>query len=191
MIGCGFPDQHADALAANLSLISSIRSHVYRGRRIYSEGGGTAYLGRIDADPTAGRSPASGSCRSTPSFRPTPPRPEPVSCTLRRDTWLGPRGPWSAAIARAAGTSSRPRSFATARPASAPLSDVGEDFFYHHHAVGSLVHLHLAALPQVVAAFAGPHRPIFDLAAGRAVTRDFLILNRQGQGRGRRRAGER
>ena len=46
MIGCGFPDAHADALASNLSLISAIRSHVYRGRRIYSEGGGTAYLGR-------------------------------------------------------------------------------------------------------------------------------------------------
>jgi cobyrinic acid a,c-diamide synthase len=34
-----------------------------------------------------------------------------------------------------------------------------EDWFYHHHAVGSLMHLHLGALPQVVAAFAGPHRP--------------------------------
>ena len=46
MIGCGFPDAHADDLAANLSLTNAIRSHVYRGRRIYSEGGGTAYLGR-------------------------------------------------------------------------------------------------------------------------------------------------
>ena len=46
MIGCGFPDQHADALAANLSLIAALRSHVCRGQRIYSEGGGTAYLGR-------------------------------------------------------------------------------------------------------------------------------------------------
>src|SRR5262249_28432646 len=28
MIGCGFPDQHADALAGNLSLIGALRSHV-------------------------------------------------------------------------------------------------------------------------------------------------------------------
>ena len=46
MIGCGFPDHYADALAANLSLIAALRSHVCRGQRIYSEGGGTAYLGR-------------------------------------------------------------------------------------------------------------------------------------------------
>ena len=46
MIGCGFPDRHIDALASNLSLITALRAHVCRGRRIYSEGGGTAYLGR-------------------------------------------------------------------------------------------------------------------------------------------------
>jgi cobyrinic acid a,c-diamide synthase len=34
-----------------------------------------------------------------------------------------------------------------------------DDLFYHHHAVGSLIHLHLGALPEVVSAFAGPHRP--------------------------------
>ena len=56
------------------------------------------------------------------------------------------------------------------------LSDVG-DFFHHHHAVGSLVHLHLAALPQVVAAFAGPHRPSLTLAAGQSV------ILRRGPGR--------
>src|SRR5207248_7820503 len=46
MIGCGFADRYADALAENLSLIAALRSHVCRGQRIYSEGGGTAYLGR-------------------------------------------------------------------------------------------------------------------------------------------------
>jgi cobyrinic acid a,c-diamide synthase len=33
------------------------------------------------------------------------------------------------------------------------------DWFCHHHAVGSLLHLHLGALPEVVSAFAGPHSP--------------------------------
>ncbi len=46
IIGCGFPDRYADELAANLSLISALKHHVCRGHRIYSEGGGTAYLGR-------------------------------------------------------------------------------------------------------------------------------------------------
>ena len=46
MIGCGMPDLYADLLASNLSMIAALREHVCRGRRIYSEGGGTAYLGR-------------------------------------------------------------------------------------------------------------------------------------------------
>ena len=29
------------------------------------------------------------------------------------------------------------------------------DAYFRNHAVGSLIHLHLAALPEVVAAFAG------------------------------------
>lgn len=46
MIGCGFPDVHAEKLASNLSMMAALRQHVCRGRRIYTEGGGTAYLGR-------------------------------------------------------------------------------------------------------------------------------------------------
>jgi len=46
MIGCGCPDLHADALAGNHSLIASLQAYVCSGKRIYSEGGGTAYLGR-------------------------------------------------------------------------------------------------------------------------------------------------
>ncbi len=45
MIGCGTPDLHAEKLASNLSMMAALRQHVCRGRRIYSEGGGTAYLG--------------------------------------------------------------------------------------------------------------------------------------------------
>ena len=46
MIGCGYPDHDTDLLVSNVSMIASLREHVCRGRRIYSEGGGTAYLGR-------------------------------------------------------------------------------------------------------------------------------------------------
>ena len=46
LIGCGRPELFAEELAQNLSLISALRAHVCRGRRLYTEGGGTAYLGR-------------------------------------------------------------------------------------------------------------------------------------------------
>ena len=88
--------------------------------------------------------------------------PEPVVCKIQCDTWLAPRGTevrgyhsnrWNL----------RPTSeLCHCEAGFGSLSDVG-DFFYHHHAVGSLMHLHLAALPQVVAAFAGPHPPSLTL----------------------------
>jgi cobyrinic acid a,c-diamide synthase len=161
MIGCGFPDRHADALAANLSLINALRFHVYRGRRIYSEGGGTAYLGRtmrIDGRevPGVGILPFDAELTSNPN------PPEQVVCKIRCDTWLAPRGTEVRGY-RSNRWNLRPTSeLCHCEAGFGSLSDRG-DFFYHHHAVGSLVHLHLAALPQVVAAFAGPHRPSLTL----------------------------
>ncbi len=157
MIGCGFPDRHADALAANLSLISALRSHVYRGRRIYSEGGGTAYLGRslrFEGREVAGVGILPFDAELKAVINP----PEPVSCTLQCDTWLAPRGTEVRGY-HANRWDLRPTAeLCHCASGFGRLSDAG-DFYYHHHAVGSLVHLHLAALPQVVAAFAGPHRP--------------------------------
>lgn len=161
MIGCGFPDDYADDLAANFSLISAIRSHVYRGRRIYSEGGGTAYLGRsmrVDGReiPGVGILPFDAVRRDTP----TPPFP--VARTLRCDTWLAPSGTEVRGY-RSGRWDLRPTSeLCHAASGFGPLSDQ-DDLFHHHHAVGSLVHLHLAALPQVVAAFTQPHRPSLTL----------------------------
>ena len=47
MIGCGHPDREAETLAGNHSLISALKHHVCKGRRLYAEGGGAAYLGRF------------------------------------------------------------------------------------------------------------------------------------------------
>ena len=91
MIGCGFPDRYADALAENLSLISALRSHVCRGQRIYSEGGGTAYLGRsmiLDGRQV----PGAGILPFDAELLPNPEPPIPVARTLTRDCWLGPKG---------------------------------------------------------------------------------------------------
>ena len=164
MIGCGFPDEFADALAGNLSLLNALRSHVYRGRRIYSEGGGTAYLGRTMR--FGGREVAgAGILPFDAELKAIIHPPEPVSCTIQCDTWLAPRG----TVVRGYHSNRwvlRPTSeLCHCASGFGKLSDVG-DFFYHHHAVGSLVHLHLAALPQAVAAFAGPHRPSLTIRQG-------------------------
>ena len=166
MIGCGFPDLHAEALAENLSLIAALRSHVCRGQRIYAEGGGTAYLGRSMILPDrqvsgAGILPFHAELLTEPSA------PVPVTWTLCRNSWLGAEG----TVVRGY-RSGRWRLLPGADPLDCPtcfgsLTTQG-DFYYHHHAVGSLIHLHLGALPQVVSAFAGPHRPSLKLPSARS-----------------------
>jgi cobyrinic acid a,c-diamide synthase len=157
MIGCGFPDHYAAELAANLSMMAALGEHVCLGRRIYSEGGGTAYLGRRMI--IGGRSyRGAGIFPFDAELRAEPAPPAPVSRRLLHDTWLGPRG----AVVRGY-KSDRWRLIPGVEPFGCPtcfgaLSAEG-DWFYHHHAVGSLLHLHFGALPEVVAAFAGPHRP--------------------------------
>jgi cobyrinic acid a,c-diamide synthase len=157
MIGCGFPDHHADELAANLSMIAALGQHVCRGQRIYSEGGGTAYLGRrmiINGRDVPGAGILPFDAELLPDHLP----PVPVSRRLLHDSWLGPRG----TLVRGY-KSPRWRLIPGIEPFECP-SCFGalsreNDWFYHHHAVGSLLHLHLGALPEFGAAFAGPHRP--------------------------------
>jgi cobyrinic acid a,c-diamide synthase len=89
---------------------------------------------------------------------PDHPPPRPVARRLLHDSWLGPRG----TIVRGY-LSGRWRLIPGLERFECPacfgaLSAEG-DWFFHHHAVGGLLHLHLGALPEVVAAFAGPHRP--------------------------------
>ncbi|MGP0070221.1 MAG: cobyrinic acid a,c-diamide synthase [Isosphaeraceae bacterium] len=157
MIGCGKPDDHADELVSNHSMIAALGKHVCLGRRIYSEGGGTAYLGRrMFIRDRCYR--GAGILPFDAEFLPDAPPPGPVSRRLLHDCWLGTRGTTVRGY-----KSNRWRLIAGVEPFECPscfgaLSAEG-DWFYHHHAVGSLLHLHLGALPEVVAAFAGPHRP--------------------------------
>lgn len=167
MIGCGFPDRHADALAENLSLISALRSHVCRGQRIYSEGGGTAYLGRSMILDGGRQVPGAGILPFDAELLANPRPPRPVSRTLTRDGWLGSRGTTVRGY-----KSCRWRLLPGADPQECPMCfgsmTAQGDIFYHHHAIGSLIHLHLGALPEVVAAFAGPHRPSLTLPSARS-----------------------
>ena len=165
MIGCGFPDLYAEALAENYSLIASLRSHVCRGQRIYSEGGGTAYLGRSmilhgHHVPGAGILPVVAELLECPTS------PSPVSRTLNRESWLGPEG--TVVRGYAGRWRLHPGADRLDCPASFGSLTSQGDIAFHHHAVGSLIHLHLAALPEVVSAFAGPHRPSLTLPSARS-----------------------
>jgi len=157
MVGCGAPDLHAAELASNLSMTAALRQHVCRGKRIYAEGGGAAYLaGTMIIEgrhyPGVGIFP----CEAELAADPHPPTP--VTRTLTRDCWLGPRktevrgylsGRWIV----------RPNDQAFDCPSCYGALSRDRDLYFRHHAVGGLIHLHLAALPKVVATFAGPHQP--------------------------------
>jgi cobyrinic acid a,c-diamide synthase len=162
IVGCGCPDRYAEELAANLSLISALKHHVCLGRRIYAEGGGTAYLGRYLV---LGHRRVSGAgiLPFDAHLRPQARAPRPVTRVLTRDGWLGPSGT-SVRGYRCGRWTLRPAPDPTDCPARSGTLTRQRDIYFRHHAVGSLVHLHLAALPHVVAAFVGPHRPSLAIA---------------------------
>jgi cobyrinic acid a,c-diamide synthase len=157
IIGGGYPDRFADELAANYSLIAELRAHVCRGRRLYAEGGGTAYLGRLlrlDGREVAG----AGIFPFDAELRADSTAPMPVTRELARAGWLGPAG----AVVRGY-LSGRWRLHPAPEPGDCPARSGPltrqHDIYFRHQAVGSLMHLHLATVPQVVAALTGAHRP--------------------------------
>ncbi len=165
MIGCGFPDKYADQLAENLSLISALRSHVCRGQRIYSEGGGTAYL--CLSMLLDGRRVQGAGIFPFDAERLTPPSPPTaVSSTICHEGWMGPKG----TVVRGYNPGRwqlHPSQEPVDCPSCSGMLTTQNDIAYHHHAIGSLVHLHLGALPEVIAAFAVPHRPSLTLPSTR------------------------
>ncbi len=153
MIGCGMPDQFARELSSNVSMTTALRSHVCQGRRIYSEGGGTAYLGRT-MHLLDGEVLGAGILPIEAELQPNPAPPVPVERALTRDSWVGPRG-------------TRVRGYLSGRWILTPTPDTlacpgsfgslteQDDIAFRKHAVGGMMHLHLGALDKVVASFAG------------------------------------
>jgi cobyrinic acid a,c-diamide synthase len=155
MIGCGVPDHHIDAITSNHSLMNALRLHVCKGRKLYSEGGGTAYLSRI-MKVNGKEYPGVGIFPFTADLRKDPGPPIPVERTTTRDGWLlGPKG-----MGMRGYKSQRwkhiPFPEPDDDPAFAGTLTVEGDVFYRKNAVGGMLHLHLGAFPEVVAAFANP-----------------------------------
>lgn len=159
MIGCGFPDRHLDALTANLSLIGALRQHVRRGNRLYTEGGGTAYLGRSMI--VNGRSVAgAGILPFDAVLRPNQKSPLPVRRVLDRDCWLGAQGTELRGY-RSGRWTLRPSTEPLDCPERSGTLTGQRDIYHRCNAIGSLIHLPLASLPQVIRTFAGPKRQEF------------------------------
>ena len=141
----------------------------------------------------AGWSSAAGASRGRASYRSRPsccpiPRPRlPVTRVLLHDCWLGLAG----TVVRGY-QSGRWRLNPSIEPFECPacfgaLSAEG-DLFYHHHAVGSLLHLHLGALPEVVD---GVRRASLPVATASVTSRRVeLELTLEPPGKQRRHCGD-
>ena len=156
MIGCGHPEREAATLAGNHSLISALKQHVCQGRRLYAEGGGAAYLGRLLHLPDR-VVPGAGILPFDAKFVPEVAQPRPVSHHLTRDSWLGLAGTEVRGY-RSSQWELTPAPDPTDCPARSGTLTEGRDLYFRHHAIGSLVHIHPAALPELASAFAGYQR---------------------------------
>ena len=152
-LGCGHPERHAAALAANHCMMASLRGHVRWGRRLYAEGGGLAYLCEQmeTADGTMAHMTGVFSAAARLNHHPTDAAP--VEVTLNRANWLGRAGTAVRGY-RNPNWRLEPLGSLTSflHPRSHPYDLVGM-----FDAVGSLLHLNFAAQEAVLNHFFYPH----------------------------------
>jgi cobyrinic acid a,c-diamide synthase len=151
VIGCGHPERFAAELLQNQCMMMALRNHVCSGKRIYAEGGGLAYLCQSHVSPDGKVAPMVGVFPAI--ARPGKGGdPQPLQTPLACDTWLGPargviRGylndTWRLEPV------GRLRSLCESAEQEFPL--VGR-----HQAIGSRMHLNLAAQPQLLRGFLRP-----------------------------------
>ncbi len=163
-IGCGRPDLYLDELGENHCLLSALRDHVCCGRRIYAEGGGLAYLCRQIALSDGRHSPMAGVLPAVARWNDLATDPRPVERTIARDSWLGRKG-------------RRVRGYLNEHWAIEPgdrhltAGFAGPegmfDLVERHQAIGSRVHLHLAAQPDLLESFLRPSHPALNWAVAR------------------------
>lgn len=148
-LGCGQPERFASDLARNCCMQMALRRHFCRGRRIYAEGSGVAYLCRQMVCVDGWRLPMVGLLPAIAWQAPNPVPPRPVEIDLAGNNWL-----------RDGGT--RVRGYLDSRWAlqrtgvvtSCVLNDVERDvIFSRHQAIASQLHLNLVAQPQLVHSF--------------------------------------
>lgn len=154
-LGCGHPEQFANALSENHCMKAALRNHLRAGRRFYAEGGGLAYLCEQMEAVNGSLKRMVGIVPALARLRRDPGPPRPIEVTLPHPTWLGSSG-------------ERLRGY---RNAAWELQQLGvkPSFIAQHsqhpeivggfQAVGSLVHLNFAAQPEYLRRFFYPHHP--------------------------------
>ncbi|MDO3377519.1 cobyrinate a,c-diamide synthase [Geoalkalibacter halelectricus] len=148
-LGGGYPELHAQTLAANTSLLADLRRAAHGGLPIYAECGGFMLLAQsIDDQPMAGIFPARARLlhkRKALGYR---------EITLSADGLLGPAG------TRLRGHEFHysemhpppevPRRYRLSRRGGEALPDEG---FCLHNVLGSYIHLHFGSHPQAAEHF--------------------------------------
>ncbi len=90
-LGCGHPEKFGRELAANECMRLALRNHLRRGGRIYSEGGGTAYLCQSMETATESYRMV-GILPATARHVENSMAPSPMELTIAEPCWLGPPG---------------------------------------------------------------------------------------------------
>lgn len=153
LLGPGNPERNIHSLSANMSFRSSLLAYVNRGGRVYAQGGSAAYLCRelwIEGQFYGGV----GVLPYTAVFQPGHRSSDPITLTLNESTWLGEKR----SLLR--GYTSRDWQLVPhsgPNPLSGDLT-TGGDLVYYRQAVGSLIHLHPAALPDLLGRIAESDR---------------------------------
>jgi cobyrinic acid a,c-diamide synthase len=151
-LGCGYPENFAGELAGNHCMKLALNRHFCRGRRIYAEGGGAAYLCRQVVLPDGRRLPMAG---LLPAVAWQDPHPGPVQAaelTLSQDNWLGEgtRRVRGYLNSRWAFQSTGPAADGTLRKACR------DDLLARHNTIGTRLHMSLVAEPRLVQSFLRP-----------------------------------
>jgi cobyrinic acid a,c-diamide synthase len=154
-LGCGHPERYATALSENHCMKAALRSHLAKGRRIYGEGGGAAYLAQQLETPGGELKRMVGILPAVARLERPPTTSVPVEVTLTRRSWLGEAG-------------AQLRGYRNAswrlQPLGALSSFVAEEEHRHElvgsfRAIGSLLHLNFAAQPGFLRQFFYPRVP--------------------------------
>lgn len=151
-LGCGQPQRFARRLADNHCMLTSLRSHISAGRRIYAEGGGAAYLCHMVETPDGQRCPMVGALPAVAKWNDTARPAQPVELTMATPSWLG-------------GIGARLRGYVRSDWQMEPLGNLAgfvaergheRDVCGRRRAVGSRMHLNLAAQPDLLHRFVRP-----------------------------------
>jgi len=160
-LGCGRPESFAQTLSDNHCMKSALRSHVASGGRIYAEVGGAAYLSQMLEVPSGEIHRMCGILPAIARLQTGDASAMPTEITVTQSNWLASTG------TRLRGYRSGRWNFEAlgCRLNSNPKSCCQPDLLGCHCVVGSLIHFHLAALPEILQSFFRPPLPSVPLLA--------------------------